>query len=253
MTRAAFPPLHRGRQCGQSAVEFLVLAVVLVPLFLTIPLLGAYLDLAQTTEVAARYVAFEGTVANTASAWKSDATLAAEVRRRFFSRSDAPVKTGDTAGDFGGDRNPLWTDHAGNPLLARFGSDVSVATRSRANSAPAAAVLAGGSGFDLPRDNEYTAVVSVRPRNVAGLAPFDAIGLEIARSQTIVVDGWAAGSPDAVRHRVEDAGLAVYPIEPLRLLGEAFNPLIDGMLDPKIVVGDVKPEIVPCDRLEPGC
>ncbi|MHB1372375.1 MAG: hypothetical protein ACYCWL_00630 [Thauera sp.] len=99
------------RTQGQSTVEFLLLALVLLPLFLIVPLLGKQLDIAQTAASASRYVAFEGTVRHGSSLqpWKSDAELADEVRRRFFSVSTAPVKTGDVAGDFAAHRNPLWT------------------------------------------------------------------------------------------------------------------------------------------------
>ena len=68
-------------QTGQSTVEFIVVSLVLVPLFLIVPLLGKYIDLAQTTLVASRYVAFEGTVhhSSSLSGWKTDAELATEV------------------------------------------------------------------------------------------------------------------------------------------------------------------------------
>ena len=71
------------RQHGQSTVEFLVLALVLLPLFLIVPLLGKQLDIAQTAASASRYVAFEGVVHHGSSLqpWKSDAQLADEVAR----------------------------------------------------------------------------------------------------------------------------------------------------------------------------
>ncbi len=86
------PPARRMR--GQSTVEFLVLALVLLPLFLIVPLLGKQLDIAQTAASASRYVAFEGTVRHGSSLqpWTADAQLADEVRRRFFSTSSAAVK-----------------------------------------------------------------------------------------------------------------------------------------------------------------
>lgn len=43
------------RQRGQSTIEFVVLALVLVPLMLIVPLVGKYMDIAQTTAVASRY------------------------------------------------------------------------------------------------------------------------------------------------------------------------------------------------------
>ena len=52
-TRRHLPAQRVG---GQSTVEFLVLALVLVPLFLIVPLLGKQLDIAQTAASASRYV-----------------------------------------------------------------------------------------------------------------------------------------------------------------------------------------------------
>jgi len=66
---------------GQSSTEFLVLTLVLLPLFLIVPLLGKQLDIAHAAASASRYVAFEGTVRNGGSLqpWKSDAELAADI------------------------------------------------------------------------------------------------------------------------------------------------------------------------------
>ncbi|HET9643641.1 MAG TPA: hypothetical protein VFP68_09865, partial [Burkholderiaceae bacterium] len=180
MTR---PPVHgnnRQVQRGQALTEFLVVALVLVPLLIAVPLVGKYIDLMQTAEQASRYVAFEGMNRNTSGSWKTDDELAAEVRRRFFSRSDAPIKTGDTAGDFSADRNPLWTDHAGRPLLDRFNEQVTVSTGTADQSG-----IRDGSTYvpalDLPTANLYSGTVTVRPSNVPGFAPFDAFDLSITR------------------------------------------------------------------------
>ncbi len=242
---------HARREAGASAIEFVVFSLALVPLFLIMPLLGKYLDLAQTTEIASRYLAFEGTVRNTSSSWKTDAELATEVRRRFFSNSDAPVKTNDAAGDFPGHRNPLWSDHRGAPLLARFADDVAVASAVESKDAPAAAVFSGD--FDLPQENLYTGRVTVRPRNIAGLNPFNSLGLAISRSTTILADAWSAGSPAVVKSRIEGSASFAAPPYPVKLL-EAFGntvgqvpPLI---LDPAMDVNNVNPEIVPPDRLK---
>lgn len=239
------------RASGASTVEFLVVALAVVPLFIAMPLVGKYLDVMHSTEVASRYVAFEGTIANTSSAWKSDASLAAEVRRRFFSNSDAPIKTNDVAGDFDAHRNPLWTDHRGDPLLAQFNADVSVTTEVSSNSAPAAAVFAGSSGFRLPQGNQYRATVTVRPRNVAGFVPFDQLGLAMSRHTTILVDTWAARDNAMVKSKVEKAGLLAYPIAPLELIGAGIGQAPKLVLDPGMDVNNIDTEVVPRDRLQP--
>ena len=117
LNRARYPR----RQAGQALVEFLAMAAPLLGLFLLMPMIGKYQDIAHATQMASRYAAFDATVHNDAAgSSKPPAQLAAEVRRRYFSRPDAPIKTGDTAGDFDAHRNPLWTDPAGNPLIPRF-------------------------------------------------------------------------------------------------------------------------------------
>lgn len=251
MTGVAMQPKHARRpQRGASTIEFLVLALASVPLFTIMPLIGKYTDLAQTTEIASRYVAFEGTVRNTSSNWKTDTELAAEVRRRFFSTSDAPIKTNDVAGNFPGDRNPVWSDYQGKPLLADFNTDVSVETKVESKHVPSAASFAGASGFNLSEGNLYTGRVTVRPRNVGLLPPFDHLGLVISRSTSVLVDGWTAASPGAVKSKVEGAGLPAYPIPLLAALGATLGQVPPLILDPAMDVNDINPEIVPADRLQ---
>jgi hypothetical protein len=264
LRRASMPcarPVRR--HFGQSTTEFAVLALALVPLFIIIPLLGTYLDMAQTTEVAARYVAFEGTVRNSASTWKTDAELADEVRRRFFSNSDAPIKTNDIAGNFAANRNPLYSDYTGKPLLANFATDVGVSTLVESKAALAAAAYSGQNGFKLGKDNLYTGTVTVKPRNVAALAVFDSIDLTMSRSTTVLVDSWEAASPQVVKNKIESDGRSLAyligggladPVNPgLKGIGQTFAPFLKGVLEPPIDVGNVNPEVVPCDRLSSGC
>ncbi|HAF54732.1 MAG TPA: hypothetical protein DCL01_05830 [Thauera sp.] len=238
---------------GQSIVEFLVLALVLLPLFLIVPLLGKQLDIAQTAAGASRYVAFEGMVRHGGSlqAWKSDAQLADEVRRRFFSASTAPVKTGDVAGNFSAHRNPFWTDHRGEALLPSFTANVGAASGRSALTQPTGAVFAAGMGLDT--HNLHTGTVRVKLADVARLAPFDALGLSIERHTTVLVDPWSASGPAAVRSalRRERWGLeSPFPFGPLEALTAPLKliPLVlegTGLPD----VGRIDPDIVPADRL----
>jgi hypothetical protein len=163
------------------------------------------------------------------------------------------VKSGDTAGDFAAHRNPLWSDHAARPLIADFANDVAVETsHSELSSLPPALTL-GAESFGLRARNLHTGVVTVRPRNIPQLPPFDAIDLEIRRHQVLLVDSWAAGGPAEVSRRIADDGLLVYPIAPLKALGDTLGQLPALVLDPAMAVGKLEPDIVPCDRLESGC
>jgi len=241
---------RRRAQAGQSTVEFVVLALVLVPLFLLVPLIGKYIDMMQTAEAASRYVAFEGVVRNSSSSWKSDAELADEVRRRFFSNSDAPVKTGDVAGDFTAHRNPIWSDAAGNPLIEKFEDRVGVRTEVAGLNAIAAAVYADS--LDLSSANLYTAGVTVSPVDVKGLAPFDSIGLSTTRKTVLLADAWTARDAANVREKIEDVFL-MYPIGQIKALIDIAGEAPALVLDPELNVGDFDWDVVPCDRLIGGC
>jgi hypothetical protein len=245
------PPAHRTR--GQSTVEFLVLALVLLPLLLIVPLLGKQLDIAQTAASASRYVAFEGTVRHGSSlqAWKSDAQLAEEVRRRFFSASAAPVKTGDVAGDFAAHRNPLWTDHRGDALLPSFVANVGATSRRTALTQPTGGVFASGMGLDA--DNLHTGSVRVKVADVAGLAPFDTLGLSIERHTTVLVDPWSASGPAAVRSALRRDRWSLTSHFPFGALEALTAPLkliplvLEGTQLPDI--GRVDTDTVPGDRI----
>ena len=244
----------RTRQTGQSTVEFVVLSLVMVPLLLIVPLLGKYMDIAQTTAEASRYTAFEGTIRHSSSTpgWKSDGELATEVRRRFFSNSDAPIKTNEVAGDFNAHRNTLWFDHRGNPLLQDFAKNVGVETQKDSLSQPFGA-LAGN--FNLPQRNLYTGRVTVKVADIAGLLPFDSIGLSMTRGTTVLVDPWEASGPDQVTAKVQGAG-PLFPYQPLEFIAQ---PLAVVMSNPALAilgadttppdVGRVDPDRVPQDRV----
>ena len=247
-------PSRRLHQHGQSTIEFVVLSFVMVPLLLVVPLLGKYMDIAQTTAVASRYTAFEGTVRHSSSTagWKSDAELAVEVRRRFFSNSDAPVKTNDTAGDFDAHRNSLWFDHRGAPLLSSFVNNVGVRTRKETLPQPFGA-LAGR--FGLPQDNLYSGQVNASIDNISGLAPFDAIGLVVSRHTTVLVDPWAASGPGAIRAKVQNLGL-LFPYQPLEAIAAPLKALMSnpimailGTENTPPDIGKVEPNRVPTDRV----
>lgn len=241
------------RQRGQSTVEFLVLALVLLPLFLIVPLLGKQLDIAQTAASASRYVAFEGVVhhGSNLQPWKSDAQLSDEVRRRFFSTSTAALKTGDVAGDFAAHRNPLWTDHRGAPLLPVFATNVGATSRRESLPQPLGAVFASGMG--LGTDKLHTGAVRIAVADVAGLAPLDALALSIERHTTVLVDPWSASGPAAVRAALRRERWNIAGHFPFGLLEMSVAPLkliplvLEGTHLPEI--GRVDPDIVPGDRI----
>ena len=252
---------HARRQRGQSTVEFIVLGMVLVPLLLIVPLIGKHMDIAQTAAIASRYVAFEGSVRHSSSAdgWKSDAELAQEVRRRFFSNSDAPIKTNDTVGNFNAHRNTLWFDHRGTPLLSDFAKNVGVQTKNETLSQPFGAQLLPMTDFKLPQDNLYSGQVTVNIDDIAALKPFDALGLSVSRSTTVLVDPWAASGPAQVTNRIRGNGMPLsspFPYKPLEVIAIPLGVLMSNpamaLLGADVTppdVGRVDPDRVPKDRV----
>jgi hypothetical protein len=240
------------RQRGQSTVEFVVLALVLTPLFIAVPLVGKYIDLINAAESASRYVAFEAMARNSASSWKSDAELATEVRRRFFSNPGAPIKTGDVAGDFAAHRNPMWTDHTGRPFMSRFAEDVGV--RTQVDNRNALTFDTGiASAMGLSERNWYTASVTVRTAVIPEFAPFDAAGLTISRRTVLLADAWTARNPVEVRSRIEEGAPYTYPPRVAREAFDVIGTIPATLYDPRMRMGDHDWDVVPCDRLIGGC
>jgi hypothetical protein len=230
------PALRSRRHSGQALTEFVIIALALVPLFLLMPMIGKYQDLAHATEMASRYVAFDAIANNATSAtgFKDPGVLAAEVRRRFFSNADAPIKTGDEAGDFNANRNLMWTDPQGEPLIRKF-SDITVSfgPANGANNADGMRAAADRQPFNaLPvyetaelmglQSGIYQANVHVTLGNVEQLlgnyaSTYKELGqlsLSMTRSTTLLVNPWTAADSAAIHQRL--AHTSIFP-------GQVFN------------------------------
>lgn len=254
-------------QHGQALVEFVVLALVVIPLFLLMPMIAKYQDISHATQMASRYVAFEATTHNDSqSAWKPEAELAGDVRRRFFSNSDAPVKTADTAGDFDAHRNLFWRDPYGHALISNFndvsisfgngGSTHAAAFSAASDAAPFSPIpLANAGRIGLGARGVYTANVAVSlanlPADISLIKPFDALNLSINRHTSLVFDGWDARSPDLVNSRVNN-------LVPAATAYSAIQPLVDAAINvvdltrirpPAVGRLDQWSDLVPADRL----
>lgn len=244
------------RQSGQALTEFLVAALAIVPLFLLIPLIAKYQDISHAAQLASRYAAFDATVNNPSTqGLKNPATLAQEVRRRFFSNIEAPIRSNDAAGNFLAHQNLFWRDPAGNALI----NDINAVgvTLAAAGTSGAQALPTVRHAFDLPDRPLYRGAVSVPlanlPAGIRSLEPFDRINLRVDRATTVLVDGWGGRDVADVRSRVSRADRA----------GAALGQ-IDGVLNLPVAVfelGHVSPprlgelqlwdDVVPVDRLRP--
>ena len=256
------------RQAGQALAEFLLIAVALVPLFLLLPMIGKYQDLNHATQVASRYVAFDATSfgdTDGENRWKPPARIADEVRRRFFSNSDAPIKTGDVAGDFDANRNLFWRDPYGHALVKKF-SDVSISFGDNNSTSQGGGFSGTVDGVPfmsattagLTARGVYTANVSVAlvnlPSSIKSIMPFDALDLTIKRHTSLLFDPWSAPTTRKTEQR---AGSLGPPVSPL-LAG--ISPVLGVAID-AIDRRRVQPpqfsnlrfwrDVVPADRLVP--
>lgn len=245
---------RRHRSCcrlrGQASVELLVIALVLLPLLLILPMLGKLADLSHASAFASRYLAFEASIhhGDSADGWKSPALLEAEVSQRFFSDSSTAVRSITAANAANADAaNPLWSGLHGGSLL---GQPAQVEVSRSAAIAPSGAFFA--SALQLPADRLYRSDVQITVAPLASLPPFDTLGLEIRRHAVLSIDSWAAASPDVVRQRLRATPNQLsgpFPFRPLQTLAQGLGPVV-GLLEARQPpqVGRVDPDIVPADR-----
>lgn len=254
----------RSHEEGQALTEFLVLAFALIPLFLLIPVIAKYQDMAHATQMASRYAAFDAIVHNHTGSWKSEAQLASEIRRRFFSNSEAWIKTHDTAGNFAAHRNMFWHGPRGESLITDFDSDVTVSFGASEGSRHVDAFIPASDRGNyrevadrasLETPGIYRANVSLRVANLpAGLRsyePFDSINLTMSRTSSVLVDSWNASSPDQTDERVYRASnLAKH--RHLAAEADAEVSVVDrlgGLRGPQLGQLDFWHDLVPDDRL----
>lgn len=261
---------------GQALTEFIVVLLALVPLILLMPVIAKYQDIAHATQMASRYAAFEAITRNDGSgSFKPESQLADEVRRRFFSNSDAPVKTNDTAGDFKANRNLFWSDPKGDPLIKKF-SDVQVtfgkgmgATHGDAfSSASDGKAFLLRSELGLPAKGIYVANVSVKvanlPADLTGFTKsyelFKNINLNMSRTTAVLIDPWSAADPDEVMSHINK--LPIFPGKALNVMKPVVDAAVMVMESPKTFptpctscgpkLGELQfwSDVVPADRLK---
>lgn len=236
--------LNGARRCrrahGQALTELIVLALALVPLFVLVPVIAKYQDIAHAVQMASRYIAFEATTRNaTASSWKPVGQLAQEVQRRFFSNSDAPIKTNDAAGDFKAHQNPFWRTQSGGPLIKSFENDVQVSFGVDAAGAHDNGFVSASDGelfkgatnmsdaLGLSARGIYRANVKVVLANFSDRSdgytktfePFKNLHLTMSRQTSLLIDPWSAKDPQQVEERIDKIelfpGKMLKPVSPL--------------------------------------
>lgn len=253
-------------QRGQALTEFLVVAFALVPLFLLMPVLAKVQDMAHSTQMAARYAAFEAMARHPgAGGFKPEAQLTDELRRRFFSNTEAPIKTGDGADEVEAQRHAFWRRPDGSPLIRSF-TDVRLGFGSAqaAHHAQGLAKASDGDAFllherlKLSASGIYTAKVSVTladlPAGLKAYEPFDRIGLVMSRSTSVAIDAWSGRGPGEVQNQLKDT--AIFPGRALRSTRGVLKPVMQlaempgGIEPPRLGEPDFWQDVVPPDRLQ---
>lgn len=259
-----------GHQRGQALTEFLAVSLALVPLFLLIPILAKYQDIGHATQMASRYIAFEATTRNdTMSTWRPEAELANDVRRRFFTRADAPIRTNEIADDSANQRHRSWRGPTGDPLIANVNTDVMLSFGAARNDRHANAFIAANDGTIFALHDElglrargiYRGNVSVRlanlPQGLQLYEPFDRLNLVIERSTSLLIEPWAGRDATQVIARVGGSP-AVFPagrLAALRPMVDAGVRIIDapgGEQAPLLGQLEFWRDVVPNDRLATG-
>lgn len=256
------------RQQGQSLVEMAVMSALLVPLFLLIPILGKYAHIRQAAQQAARNAAWEATVS---SGYRLPDGAA--VRRlaidRHYDVAGAPIRTQPS--------NRQESDRVGNPLLNTFSNQPLLERRDvrmgayRNERGGGLMNLVSGLLTRLPGEfppndkglvtaNFDITIQDLKLANGASatyLEPFDAIGLRMRVSHTLLTDPWNASGPGAGSNPDRRSVLAqtksLAPASHLSGLGRMLDTLdvipVLNTLD-RLEPGYIAPDVVPHDKLE---
>lgn len=256
------------RQSGQSLVEFAVLAAVLVPLFLLVPIMGKYIHVRQMSQQAARAAAWEATV-SPGYALPQTTRVRDLVVERSFGAIDDPIRSqvrGGSRNEAVG--NPLLNTFSGRALLER--GDVRV-NAYRNVSAPGIQdkltdMLRLLPGYAPPNSRGLvTSNIEISTQDIrlanggaaSFLEPFDRLDLRMQASHTVLADAWnASGAGSGNRPGPRTVLAQTRPLVPLAKLepiDSALNALdwipLFGALE-KLDLGHIEPDVVPYDKME---
>jgi hypothetical protein len=251
-------------QRGQALAEFCVVSGVMVSLFLGIWYIGKYHDIQASAIQAARYAAWERTAHPTSFA---DSQIQNQARARVFQWDSKPLAAADgISGNAWATQTSMWRAHDDSKSLVDKPSDVTITTQSGALPGTAANAMTVGissitrllgaisGGEALNQGGFYTSHVSVQVANVASLPqPLNTLGLIMHESNALATDSWDASGPQQVALRTRDFTLTgvfnrIMPLlTPIKWVLSTIEPSFANF-DP----GQICPDIVPVDRLDPG-
>jgi len=251
-------------QRGQALAEFCVISGVMVSLFLGIWYIGIYHDIQATAIQAARYAAWERTAHPTSFA---DSQIQNQARARLFQWDSKPLAAADSInGNTFATETSMWRAHDNSKSLVDKPTDVVVATQSGSLPGTAANAMSGAisgitkllgavsGGEALNQGGYYTSHVTVQVANIASLPePLNNLGLTLKETHSVATDSWDASGPKEAALRTRDFTLTsvfarITPLlTPMKWALSVVEPAFK-QFDP----GQICPDIVPADRLDPG-
>ena len=251
-------------QGGQALAEFCVVSGVLVSLFLGIRYIGKYHDVQASAIQAARYAAWERTAHPSTFA---DSQIQNQARARVFQWDSKPLAAADgISGNAWSSQTAMWRAHDDSKSLVDKPGDVTVTTQSAnlpGSAANAMSVAISGitkllgavsGGEALNQGGYYTSHVTVKLADVASLPdPLNKLGLVLHENHSLATDSWDASGPKEAALRTRDFTLTsvfdrITPLlVPLKFAASFMEPAFD-QFNP----GEICPDIVPADRLDPG-
>lgn len=257
---------------GQALTELAVMAALLVPMFLLIPIVAKYGHMNQMAQQAARNAAWEASVSRDYAVANPREAQRKALDRNFAS-ADARIRSdvGSVAmrGEFG---DQMLNTFSGRKLLER--DNLRVPSMGNTESpgymdealVPIETVTAPFGKFTLNKQGYVTAHVKLNIRDLKladggrarYLEPLDNLNLVLDRKQTLLVDAWNASGPrpgNGSRNVVD----TVRPLAPTSKLKGVDK--LTGMIKPPLdklpvfgaigglKLGTIEPDIVPADKL----
>lgn len=242
-------------QYGQALTEFLMLSGVLVTFLLLLPVTGKYQDISHATQMASRYVAFDAAMnGGGGTSFSNGLDVDAEVRRRFFAESTAPIKTRDAVGDFAAHSNANWTMPNGNPLVP---NKANIRAGGVMSADPANGLFSRRSIMELDDIGAVNAVVTAplarMPQGISALEPLSSMDIIIERRMMMMVNPWASSDYAATNSVVARNTNSEHQTDLVRAMAIPAKIAVDLLLDPGVEapqVGNLQrwQDLVPADR-----
>lgn len=281
------PPVIRMRQRGQAMVEFIVAALFfLVPMFLAIVVLGKFSDVQHTSNMAARYAAWERTVwyddtgtkfgTINAANHKTTPQIANEISMRLINNRASAVtvikNTDRNATSFANGTDPMWKDNEGKAYLDDYTQKTAAITRETPNtdivggavnlitSLPLPSAVTGTIAPPVSNDTLAVATFSLNkmaqnsqayrrlwPKSTVWVA--DWTGVDFAATGAILSNTWYANGSGSTKLMVEEMVPMAKGLGDVVGAAANISRLTWDPLSPAVDFGKVAPDVVPADRL----